>query len=402
LRITMKTSTIALISSSVLGLVAGCGSVVIGGNDDATGGSGTGGAGGASVGGGQASLAIALFEDELPIYDGGESSSVAVGAGGAMTVGTGVGGYGSGGANPTGGGTTVGTSVGAGGAQTSVASSTVGSGGGGPVPNPDNLHVFIGSEAQLCADPFAGPECPPGGFKISFQLSPDQQELGVYSLQDLNGFTEQSGFDGQGCWFGGGSFWDGTVEVIDINASTLTVRLDGTSSFEPGVDLDGTYVVDRCGQGTSNESALAMFRYQIPGSSTTSGSGSAQSVTVGTSGGPEGDDLMLFVNSSGGSCGDPIHTECGDDSWSVTVGLPAAYQALGTYSLSDPALQSTFSVTFNDADPEACSGGGGSYFGGEIEVLSLDSSTVTFRLTNTDSLFGSGNADGTYTAPRCF
>ena len=343
-----------LLATASLGAAA-CNTVVTNGEG---GGGGDGGAGGAGTGGGGVQVSantIAVAPDDLPGPSGGTGSS-------------------------------------------SSSTST----GGGTVIDPDSAVIFVASSNLACADPpgtifdLEG-ECPDdGGHLVRFTLAPEQQAPGVYPLQSLNGFFEEILPNGDGtCGFGGGTFWDGTAEVVAVTSTTIEITLSGTMSLS-GESVDGSYVVPRCSATSSPPpEAIAILRDDLP---PPSGSGSS-SVTTGGSPLP-GDDLLLITGTEAPVCADPFSSPgCEAQGWGVTVVLPAAYQTPGVYSLADSAVISTFSVGLGS--PGNCSGGGGSYLDGTIEVLSVDDQHVVYELSGTAEIESFGNADGTYDAARC-
>lgn len=153
--------------------------------------------------------------------------------------------------------------------------------------------------------------------------------------------------------------------------------------------------------------AISMLRWELdnpPGTSsvsvtssgnftTTSGSGPTSSVSSGTPLDPN--DLVIFLGSKLQSCDDPFTTDCSGQSWKVIISLPTTMQAVGTYALTGIA---------NFSETDSCNGGGGgSYWEGTITVTSIDAGKIDFTLSGTsDFFFLDDNADGSYTAPRCF
>lgn len=115
-------------------------------------------------------------------------------------------------------------------------------------------------------------------------------------------------------------------------------------------------------------------------------------------------DLFLRVSDLGATCDSPTtELSCGGH-WNLTLVLPPAFQAVGTYQLDDPALVQ-YSIITETGDPiggspTECSGGGGSLGAGTVEILSIDATLVRFRLTMSDPL-SSSDPSGEYTAPRC-
>lgn len=125
--------------------------------------------------------------------------------------------------------------------------SGTGSSGGGGVPiDPETLYVTFGSARSTCEEPFAATAC--GEWKVAFNLPPSLQVPGVLSLDDprLNAYSSAAGEDrgGGDCSWGGGSFWQGTVEIVSIDETKLEIRLADTQTFD--FDANGTHTVLRC------------------------------------------------------------------------------------------------------------------------------------------------------------
>lgn len=224
---------------AALALLAGCGSKV------ASGGSGAGGGGG-----------------------GDEASGTTTGdpgAGGSAGETTGV--PGTGGSSPGTGGATPGTggsTPGTGGSTPGQASEAIAmlfseipfdddptgtgstsSSGSGPGIDPNTIVVWIADTPVACNDPFANQGCG-SHWKVSFDIPPAMQKPGTYSLEELDGFASVTGpaeEDGE-CAGGGGSFWDGVVEITSIDDEQIEGKLSGTSVFE--FDANGPFTALRC------------------------------------------------------------------------------------------------------------------------------------------------------------
>ena len=119
----------------------------------------------------------------------------------------------------------------------------VGSGGGsssvatGPEPDPNTLHVDISDIPIECAMPY-GLDCG-GHWKVSFALPVELQHPGIYPLEQINGFFMVAGDeDPVDCSGGGGSWWDGTVEITEINDQHVVGTFSNTSTFD--FDINGT------------------------------------------------------------------------------------------------------------------------------------------------------------------
>jgi hypothetical protein len=143
--------------------------------------------------------------------------------------------------------------------------------------------------------------------------------------------------------------------------------------------------------------AIAMLYSELPTVVDPTGS-------VVASGGPAIDpnSLFLFVSNGAQSCADPYAYSggCATPRYQISILLPQTLQAVGTYPLDNLA---TMSVT-EPGGGNTCSGGGGSYWDGTITITAINATHVSFTLAGTGKLFfsGTGNADGAYTAKRCF
>jgi hypothetical protein len=118
------------------------------------------------------------------------------------------------------------------------------SGGGGPGPDPNALHIYVGDVPIDCAAPY---ELDCGNhWTVSFILPPALQQPGTYSLEALNA-TSFVTLDGSPeCGGGGGSFWDGQVQITSIDATGVSGTFIGTSTFD--FDANGDFSAVRCFQ----------------------------------------------------------------------------------------------------------------------------------------------------------
>ncbi|XXX80250.1 hypothetical protein WMF30_15900 [Sorangium sp. So ce134] len=179
---------------SVASVGSGDGSVASVGSGDGGWGedAGTGGGGPAPV----AARAIALFRSQLPEVSGGSGSS-------------------------------------------STAS-------GGPALDPDDLFIKIGNRELSCADPYGDYSC--GTWTVSIGIPPALQVPGVINLDapELISYQSFTGPDrgGGDCYGGGGSFIEGTIEIVSIDAARVVVRLSDTDTYE--FDANGEYTALRC------------------------------------------------------------------------------------------------------------------------------------------------------------
>lgn len=227
----------------------------------------------------------------------------------------------------------------------------------------------------------------------------------VHSLADLDGWsTVTLPGSGDDCTFGAGTFHDGTIEVVAVTDDLLTVAVSGTTPSMIGLSVDGTYEVPICPAAPPppDGAAISMLHAEMGGGSGSTGSGST---SVGTTGGPfiDPDTLMIFLSNGPQSCAEPwaLGDGCVAPRYQITIQLAPELQVPGTLPLAEIATYSESEGSIGL--PGECSGGGGSYWEGSIQILSIDGEQITFTLSGTADLFVvPGNADGTYTAPRCF
>lgn len=311
-----------------------------------------------------------------------------------------------------------GGSGGSGGSQPSGPSGPGGGGSGGspvtmPAPSGNarpaegGYIVTLADYPSACGDPGIQPNCGlVPWWSVKFELATANLVPGsVHPFSsDLDGFfSEQLALDaGQtDCGFGAGTFTGGTVEIVSVSAAELVLKVAGTSASPlSNVGLDGTYTVPICDAPTTVDdgNAIAMKYIQTPGNN------GDTTVSCTGVGGPfvDPDTLMLFVSNLGQSCTDPYHYQegCIDSRYQVAIQLPLNLQAVGIYPLGGMA---NVSLSVGQNSPGTCVGGGGSYWDGKINITAIDPTSVSFTLTGTADIgLGLGNADGTYTAPRCF
>jgi hypothetical protein len=266
--------------------------------------------------------------------------------------------------------------------------------------------VTLADYPHACGDQGIQPNCSTTAWwDVRFALPSSALAPGtILPFDQLNGFfSEQLAMEsGQSsCGFGGGTFDAGTVEIISASATEIVMKVAGTGAVGfPKLGIDATYTVPICDSTppVDDGKAIAMKFSQTPGNN---GDTTASCTSVGGQF-TDPDTLMLFVSNSGQSCNDPYHYQqgCVAARYQVAIQLLVSQQAVGTYPLGG---QATVSLSQAPNQPGSCSGGGGGYWGGTINVTAINATSVTFTLTGTaDVGLGFGNVDGTYTAPRCF
>lgn len=71
--------------------------------------------------------------------------------------------------------------------------------------------------------------------------------MGTYPLQDIAYASVSDGGDPNECSGGGGSYWDGSITVTAIDATSVSFTLTGTTdTLGYGSTTDGSYVAKRC------------------------------------------------------------------------------------------------------------------------------------------------------------
>ena len=310
-----------------------------------------------------------------------------------------------------GGGGGTGGSGGAGGSGGSIPTTSSGTPetpapSGNAQPAEGGYMVTLANYPSACADPGIQPNCGPSAWwNVRFVLPSSALVPGtVLPFDQLNGFVSEQLAQESGqpqCGYGGGTFFGGTVKVVSASTAELVLEVTGTQSNGiPTGGIDGTHTVPMCDGPTPNPNdgpAIAMKFSETPGNN-----GNSSVSCTGGGSFTDPDTLMLFVSNLGQSCVDPFHFEkaCIAPRYQIAIQVPLNLQTIGSFPLQDLA---TVSLSGMANAPGSCSGGGGSYWDGTINVTAIDASSVTFTLSGTaETAFGLGNADGTYTAPRCF
>ena len=124
--------------------------------------------------------------------------------------------------------------------------------GGAPALDPNDLFLHLSDLGASCSSPTTDLSCG-GHWQVSIALPSAYQQVGVYDLEDptisMYGYMSESGSAyGQGpddCSWGGGSIGPGAIEVLAIDASTVTFQLTISSGLS-GKDPTGVYTAPRC------------------------------------------------------------------------------------------------------------------------------------------------------------
>jgi hypothetical protein len=133
-----------------------------------------------------------------------------------------------------------------------------------------------------------------------------------------------------------------------------------------------------------------------PVSGTTTGTSGSTTATTG--GGPDPETQYLVFGDAPVSCGAPYGPgTCGH--WRVLIGIPPNDFKVGLISLDCANVNAFFSATGPDRGGGDCSGGGGSFNHGWLEILKIDADGADVRLSGTWTFDFDANAQ--YRAPRC-
>lgn len=187
------------------------------------------------------------------VIDGGSSGGNGGNATTASSSGSG-GGGGSGG-NGNGGGGTAGGSPGGSNAiamlygelQSSNPSGTTVASSSGGGPDANMLYIAISNTPENCNDPFEAEPCG-DNYRVAIGIPVDLQKVGIIPLNDptiISNFSWSGAADATGqCAGGGGSFFDGELEITAIDGGHVAGILTNTSTFD--FDANGAFDAPRC------------------------------------------------------------------------------------------------------------------------------------------------------------
>jgi hypothetical protein len=126
---------------------------------------------------------------------------------------------------------------------------STGSGGNDDDLDPNDLFLRISDVGVTCSSPTV--ELPCGShWKATLVLPPALQQVGVYDLgspevMQYSSMSETGPVDGgpEDCWWGGGTFAGGTLEITAIDATHVDFVLN---ALAPNSNPSGTYSAQRC------------------------------------------------------------------------------------------------------------------------------------------------------------
>jgi hypothetical protein len=168
--------------------------------------------------------------------------------------------------------------------------------------------------------------------------------------------------------------------------------ISGTSSVSTG----GTGGTGQGGNGqggtpTGDHTGIAMLGSELPDIGAGGGSSS-----VATGPAPDPNILHVMISDLAIACRDPYGLDCGGH-WKVSFQLPVELQTPGVYQLEQV---DGFFLSSGDEDPVDCSGGGGTWWSGQVEITAIDNQHVVGTFTGTDTF--DFDANGSFVATRCF
>lgn len=168
----------------------------------------------------------------------------------------------------------------------------------------------------------------------------------------------------------------------------------GSSGQTSGAQTATATAVTGVGSGpASNPTAVALMAAELPPNSMACGFMPCAMPS---------DKLFIAISSLGNTCQDPLGAQSSTVNWwQHIIGLPAKDQVVGTYSLMDPDITSEGEGGIHGASGPSgvtTAAGLGGTGEGTIEVVSIDKTQVTVKLTGTGLNWPE---DGEYVATRC-
>jgi hypothetical protein len=254
---------------------------------------------------------------------------------------------------------------------------SVGVGGSGPGGDDDRLYLFVTNTSVACAEPFGfDHDCHDTEFKAIIGLPREYQQAGTYELDDP-AITASYGVSGPNpddtCFGGGGSFLDGTIQIVSVNDDRVRLVLDGTSPSQ----LEGEHTALFCGgsgPGPEESSVIGYDPSDLPPPD-----GESSSVSTGAG---EEKFILVFADHAQ-SCADPFGDPPGpgEAHHELVIRLPPAYLAPGSYELADPMVEAD-SYTFEENT--AASGGGSGTMPGVLVIHEVTDETIDLELSGTE------------------
>jgi hypothetical protein len=283
----------------------------------------------------------------------------------------------------------------------------------GPWGDPDAIVFFFSNEAQACETPLLPIHCPVDTtfWQLALAIPPALVRPGIISLLD-NRIQLWAQADTPQCalnvGIGGAAdislLLGATLELIP-NGAGLTAKLSGgvapfgtaqSNGVEGpvfGVLSDGDYTGTFCGTVSLDPPPVPAIAVR----------GADSPPLPGADSSPDPDALVVFLGTLPDTCEDPL--AAADCSWEsrLRFTIPPALQMPGVLSLSDPALAATLTVQ-EQIDSLVCVNVPAT--SGTVEILSVDSSGVTFKVFQAHTLpegsvYQSYTFDGVYWASTC-
>jgi hypothetical protein len=265
-----------------------------------------------------------------------------------------------------------------------------------PPVDPDTLVLFFSSQVETCEKPMVSLVCAETtNWQSIVVVPPELDRVGTFDLAapgvKRSGITAispmpSSRAESTGCASTMDVFPDetpqlppdmGTLAIASTDATSLSVSLSGVglrgalSSFDYSISIAGSYAAHRCSKQPALPAIAARASSLPPGSSYAS-----LVPPIPPTSAPDPDGLVVFFGTAPESCSDPGSSIAGTAASRVVFPLPSAYQHVGdAFNALELGFVERGSPTARDV------------FGhdspidvGQVQILSIDTSTVTFSV----------------------
>jgi hypothetical protein len=281
--------------------------------------------------------------------------------------------------------------------------------------DPDTLLLLLGNGAASCAVPQTPVSCQPDVWQMLILIPPAVDRVGPIDLGDPRIFIAEylstsvapcTAFVTQ---FPAG-YGQATLDIVSSDASAISGNFDGNLVHTNVVGTDptngviiGPYDFQRCGAPppvAPPAPAVAMRGSSLPVAA-------SSSLTVGSS--PDPTDLYVFLGTAPETCASPVSSLACTGTGRLAFRLPSVLQVAGTIPLDHPALAASFDASIASApgcDPSADEAQTLATRG-QLQILSIDAATITFQIFEGVAEAASPadlspfDADGLYTATIC-